>query len=313
MLSGENPEHLLPSLAPFCAKSGKGMADRPRRSARSCGRQRARGGQDARRTPRNSFDGCRTRIASDARTSTSRRVRWCSCTTQTCPHRPQRDRSAVATNGWSAGTRYQRRVRAVTILDKDGNFHFMNGFGRPARLALNGAIGGRNQSEFLTGAAHEARVSLIQRASGRESLAVSRHVAGLFRRTVYRASPFARKERAHRLRRLQPVTIDDLTGQSQVYCETCLDLDPSPNSPSENSRSPADRRALDARSPNASTARGRPSSGTACHWAPNSTPPTASNSPACHAGITWFDEDSIGHVWRRAAQANGNHRVQHAD
>ena len=120
---------------------------------------------------------------------------------------------------------------AVTVLDTAGVIHFMNGFGRELLgLPQGEPIEGRNQSELIPAPAHEARMSLVTRvAQGEGSLAVLGAIGGLFRRTVYRAldrTPGHERVLTVCVPLCQPVTINDLAGQQQVYCETCLDLGP---------------------------------------------------------------------------------------
>lgn len=326
--SGENPEYPLPRIAPFCARSGKGMADRPPmlgpivlRALNAPGWSRTPAGAHG-----DSF-GRRSYANRVRRTHRSRAGGRGSVVFMHNPDLPRIDRDATEDLSrdewvvcWNAFT--SDASCAVTILDKDGNFHFMNGFGRELLgLAPNEAVEGRNQSEFLTGAAHEARMALIQRAlRGEESLAVLGAIAGLFRRTVYRAldrSPGKERVLTVCVPLCQPVTIDDLMGHSQVYCETCLDLGPL-SQLTERELQVLRLIGLGLSTHEIAERLHRSKKTIEWHRVSLGSKLNATNRVelarmAMRAGITWFDEDSISHVWRRAARANGNHRVQHAD
>lgn len=118
---------------------------------------------------------------------------------------------------------------AVTVIDAQGVVHYMNQFGRDLiGLKALDTIEGRNLSEFIPGPIHDARMALVSRVlQNGSSIAVLGAIAGLFRRTVYRALDNTKgHERVLTVcvPLCQPVGLADLVGPEQVYCEMCLDL-----------------------------------------------------------------------------------------
>lgn len=211
---------------------------------------------------------------------------------------------------------------AVTVIDAQGVVHYMNQFGRDLiGLKALDTIEGRNLSEFIPGPIHDARMALVSRVlQNGSSIAVLGAIAGLFRRTVYRALD---KTKEHErvltvcVPLCQPVGLADLVGPEQVYCEMCLDLG-ALSTLTERELQVLRLIGLGLSTHEIAERLHRSKKTIEWHRVSLGSKLSATNRVelarmAMRAGLTWFDEEAITHIWRRATKSNGNHRADPHD
>lgn len=211
---------------------------------------------------------------------------------------------------------------AVTVIDAQGVVHYMNQFGRDLiGLKALDTIEGRNLSEFIPGPIHDARMALVSRVlQNGSSIAVLGAIAGLFRRTVYRALDNTKgHERVLTVcvPLCQPVGLADLVGPEQVYCEMCLDLG-ALSTLTERELQVLRLIGLGLSTHEIAERLHRSKKTIEWHRVSLGSKLSATNRVelarmAMRAGLTWLDEEAITHIWRRATKSNGNHRADPHD